>query len=102
MQTDTLLPSAGLKDESQLVTFLLKDENSASTSCPYGNHSPPQDGESPPHSGLYGRHRQLARSGAAGHRHAHALRHGSAPETDRTRVLVIDIDGSKPGFASTG
>ncbi len=26
MQEDTLQPSAGLKDESQLVTFLLKDE----------------------------------------------------------------------------
>ena len=26
MQKDTLQPSAGLKDESQLVTFLLKDE----------------------------------------------------------------------------
>src|SRR6202050_2304566 len=100
MQEDTLLqPPAGLKEESQLVTFLLKDEEFGFDIMSVQEIIRlPKMAEVPPTPSYV--------DGIANLRGVvlpvidMRTRFGMerAEETDRTRVLVVDIDGVKTGL----
>jgi chemotaxis signal transduction protein len=99
MQTDTLQPSAGLKDESQLVTFLLKDEEFGFDIMSVQEIIRLPKMAKVPRTPAYV-------DGIANLRGVvlpvidMRTRFGMerAQETDRTRVLVVDIDGVKTGL----
>ena len=99
MQTDTLQPSAGLKDESQLVTFLLKDEEFGFDIMSVQEIIRLPKMAKVPRTPAYV-------DGIANLRGVvlpvidMRTRFGMerAEETDRTRVLVVDIDGVKTGL----
>ncbi|MGJ5813662.1 chemotaxis protein CheW [Paludibaculum fermentans] len=99
MQKDTLLASAGLKDESQLVTFLLNDEEFGFDIMSVQEiirlpklakvpRTPPYvDGIANLRGVVLPVIDMRTRFGME-----------RAQETDRTRVLVVDIDGVKTGL----
>ena len=99
MEKDTLQPSAGLKDESQLVTFLLKDEEfgfdimsvQEIIRLPKMAKVPRTPGYVDGIANLRGVVLPVIDM---------RTRFGMerAEETDRTRVLVVDIDGVKTGL----
>jgi chemotaxis signal transduction protein len=99
MQEDTLKPSAGVKDESQLVTFLLKDEEfgfdimsvQEIIRLPKMAKVP----RTPPYVDGIANLRGVVLPVID-----MRIRFGMerAEETDRTRVLVVDIDGVKTGL----
>lgn len=99
MQTDTLQTSAGLKDESQLVTFLLKDEEFGFDIMSVQEIIRLPKMAKVPRTPAYV-------DGIANLRGVvlpvidMRTRFGMerAEETDRTRVLVVDIDGVKTGL----
>jgi chemotaxis signal transduction protein len=99
MQQDTILPSAGLKDESQLVTFLLKDEEFGFDIMSVQEIIRLPKMAKVPRTPAYV-------DGIANLRGVvlpvidMRTRFGMerAEETDRTRVLVVDIDGVKTGL----
>src|ERR1700723_3149539 len=99
MQTDTLQPSAGVKDESQLVTFLLKDEEFGFDIMSVQEIIRLPKMAKVPRTPAYV-------DGIANLRGVvlpvidMRTRFGMerAEETDRTRVLVVDIDGVKTGL----
>jgi purine-binding chemotaxis protein CheW len=99
MQTDTLQPSAGLKDESQLVTFLLKDEEfgfdimsvQEIIRLPKMAKVP----RTPPYVDGIANLRGVVLP-VIDMRTRFSMER--AEETDRTRVLVVDIDGVKTGL----
>ena len=99
MQKDTLQPSAGLKDESQLVTFLLKDEEFGFDIMSVQEIIRLPKMAKVPRTPAYV-------DGIANLRGVvlpvidMRTRFGMerAEETDRTRVLVVDIDGVKTGL----
>ncbi len=99
MQEDTLQPSAGLKDESQLVTFLLKDEEFGFDIMSVQEIIRLPKMAKVPRTPAYV-------DGIANLRGVvlpvidMRTRFGMerAEETDRTRVLVVDIDGVKTGL----
>ncbi|MGA2186037.1 MAG: chemotaxis protein CheW [Bryobacteraceae bacterium] len=99
MQKDTLQPSAGLKDESQLVTFLLKDEEFGFDIMSVQEIIRLPKMAKVPRTPAYV-------DGIANLRGVvlpvidMRTRFGMerAQETDRTRVLVVDIDGVKTGL----
>ena len=99
METDTLQPSAGLKDESQLVTFLLKDEEFGFDIMSVQEIIRLPKMAKVPRTPAYV-------DGIANLRGVvlpvidMRTRFGMerAEETDRTRVLVVDIDGVKTGL----
>src|ERR1700686_728082 len=99
MEKDTLQPSAGLKDESQLVTFLLKDEEFGFDIMSVQEIIRLPKMAKVPRTPAYV-------DGIANLRGVvlpvidMRTRFGMerAPETDRTRVLVVDIDGVKTGL----
>lgn len=99
MQTDTLQTSAGLKDESQLVTFLLKDEEFGFDIMSVQEIIRLPKMAKVPRTPAYV-------DGIANLRGVvlpvidMRTRFGMerAQETDRTRVLVVDIDGVKTGL----
>src|SRR5438105_12432626 len=99
MQKDTLQPSTGLKDESQLITFLLKDEE-------FGfDIMSVQEIIRLPKMAKVPRTPEYV-EGIANLRGVvlpiidMRTRFGMerAEETDRTRVLVVDIGGVKTGL----
>ena len=99
MEKDTLQPSAGLKDESQLVTFLLKDEEFGFDIMSVQEIIRLPKMAKVPRTPAYV-------DGIANLRGVvlpvidMRTRFGMerAEETDRTRVLVVDIDGVKTGL----
>lgn len=99
MGKDTLQPSAGLKDESQLVTFLLKDEEFGFDIMSVQEIIRLPKMAKVPRTPAYV-------DGIANLRGVvlpvidMRTRFGMerAEETDRTRVLVVDIDGVKTGL----
>ncbi|MGO9969574.1 MAG: chemotaxis protein CheW [Bryobacteraceae bacterium] len=99
METDTLQSSAGLKDESQLVTFLLKDEEFGFDIMSVQEIIRLPKMAKVPRTPAYV-------DGIANLRGVvlpvidMRTRFGMerAQETDRTRVLVVDIDGVKTGL----
>ena len=99
MQKDTLQTSAGLKDESQLVTFLLKDEEFGFDIMSVQEIIRLPKMAKVPRTPAYV-------DGIANLRGVvlpvidMRTRFGMerAEETDRTRVLVVDIDGVKTGL----
>jgi purine-binding chemotaxis protein CheW len=99
MQKETLQPSAGLKDESQLVTFLLKDEEFGFDIMSVQEIIRLPKMAKVPRTPAYV-------DGIANLRGVvlpvidMRTRFGMerAEETDRTRVLVVDIDGVKTGL----
>jgi len=99
MQTETLQQSAGLKDESQLVTFLLKDEEFGFDIMSVQEIIRLPKMAKVPRTPAYV-------DGIANLRGVvlpvidMRTRFGMerAQETDRTRVLVVDIDGVKTGL----
>ena len=99
MEKDTLQPSAGLKDESQLVTFLLKDEEFGFDIMSVQEIIRLPKMAKVPRTPAYV-------DGIANLRGVvlpvidMRTRFGMerAEETDRTRVLVVDIDGMKTGL----
>ena len=99
MEKDTLQPSAGLKDESQLVTFLLKDEEFGFDIMSVQEIIRLPKMAKVPRTPAYV-------DGIANLRGVvlpvidMLTRFGMerAEETDRTRVLVVDIDGVKTGL----
>ena len=99
MEKDTLQPSAGLKDESQLVTFLLKDEEFGFDIMSVQEIIRLPKMAKVPRTPNYV-------DGIANLRGVvlpvidMRTRFGMerAEETDRTRVLVVDIDGVKTGL----
>jgi purine-binding chemotaxis protein CheW len=99
MEKDTLQASAGLKDESQLVTFLLKDEEFGFDIMSVQEIIRLPKMAKVPRTPAYV-------DGIANLRGVvlpvidMRTRFGMerAPETDRTRVLVVDIDGIKTGL----
>jgi purine-binding chemotaxis protein CheW len=99
MQKDTLQPSAGLKDESQLVTFLLKDEEFGFDIMSVQEIIRLPKMAKVPRTPAYV-------DGIANLRGVvlpvidMRTRFGMerAEETDRTRILVVDIDGVKTGL----
>jgi chemotaxis signal transduction protein len=99
MQTDTLQPSAALKEESQLVTFLLKDEEFGFDIMSVQEIIRLPKMAKVPRTPAYV-------DGIANLRGVvlpvidMRTRFGMerAQETDRTRVLVVDIDGVKTGL----
>jgi len=99
MQEDTLQPSAGLKDENQLVTFLLKDEEFGFDIMSVQEIIRLPKMAKVPRVPAYV-------DGIANLRGVvlpvidMRTRFGveRAEETDRTRVLVVDIDGVKTGL----
>lgn len=99
MEKDTLQPSAGLKDESQLVTFLLKDEEFGFDIMSVQEIIRLPKMAKVPRTPAYV-------DGIANLRGVvlpvidMRTRFGMerADETDRTRVLVVDIDGVKTGL----
>src|SRR5271157_1567980 len=99
METDTLQPSAGLKDESQLVTFLLKDEEfgfdimsvQEIIRLPKMAKVP----RTPPYVDGIANLRGVVLP-VIDMRTRFGMER--AQETDRTRVLVVDIDGVKTGL----
>jgi purine-binding chemotaxis protein CheW len=99
MPTETLQPSAGLKDESQLVTFLLKDEEFGFDIMSVQEIIRLPKMAKVPRTPAYV-------DGIANLRGVvlpvidMRTRFGMerAEETDRTRVLVVDIDGVKTGL----
>src|SRR3984893_9448798 len=99
MQNETLQPSAGLKDESQLVTFLLKDEEFGFDIMSVQEIIRLPKMAKVPRTPAYV-------DGIANLRGVvlpvidMRTRFGMerAEETDRTRVLVVDIDGVKTGL----
>src|SRR5664279_3546920 len=99
MQTDTLQSSVGLKDESQLVTFLLKDEEFGFDIMSVQEIMRLPKMAKVPRTPAYV-------DGIANLRGVvlpvidMRTRFGMerADETDRTRVLVVDIDGVKTGL----
>jgi purine-binding chemotaxis protein CheW len=99
MEKDTLQPSSGLKDESQLVTFLLKDEEFGFDIMSVQEIIRLPKMAKVPRTPAYV-------DGIANLRGVvlpvidMRTRFGMerAEETDRTRVLVIDIDGVKTGL----
>lgn len=99
MQTDTLQPSAGVKDESQLVTFLLKDEEFGFDIMSVQEIIRLPKMAKVPRTPAYV-------DGIANLRGVvlpiidMRTRFGMerAEETDRTRVLVVDIHGVKTGL----
>ena len=99
MEKDTLQPSAGLKDESQLVTFLLKDEEFGFDIMSVQEIIRLPKMAKVPRMPAYV-------DGIANLRGVvlpvidMRTRFGMerAEETDRTRVLVVDIDGVKTGL----
>jgi purine-binding chemotaxis protein CheW len=99
METDTLQSSAGLKDESQLVTFLLKDEEFGFDIMSVQEIIRLPKMAKVPRTPAYV-------DGIANLRGVvlpvidMRTRFGMerAEETDRTRVLVVDIDGVKTGL----
>jgi chemotaxis signal transduction protein len=99
MQTDTLQTSAGLKDESQLVTFLLKDEEFGFDIMSVQEIIRLPKMAKVPRTPAYV-------DGIANLRGVvlpvidMRTRFGMerAEETDRTRVLVVDIEGVKTGL----
>jgi len=99
MEKDTLQPSAGLKDESQLVTFLLKDEEfgfdimsvQEIIRLPKMAKVP----RTPPYVDGIANLRGVVLP-VIDMRTRFGMER--AEETDRTRVLVVDIDGVKTGL----
>jgi chemotaxis signal transduction protein len=99
MGKDTLQPSAGLKDESQLVTFLLKDEEfgfdimsvQEIIRLPKMAKVP----RTPPYVDGIANLRGVVLP-VIDMRTRFGMER--AEETDRTRVLVVDIDGVKTGL----
>ena len=99
MEKDTLQTSAGLKDESQLVTFLLKDEEFGFDIMTVQEIIRLPKMAKVPRTPAYV-------DGIANLRGVvlpvidMRARFGMerTPETDRTRVLVVDIDGVKTGL----
>jgi chemotaxis signal transduction protein len=99
MQTETIQPSAGLKDESQLVTFLLKDEEFGFDIMSVQEIIRLPKMAKVPRTPSYV-------DGIANLRGVvlpvidMRTRFGMerAQETDRTRVLVVDIEGVKTGL----
>ena len=99
MPTETLQPSVGLKDESQLVTFLLKDEEFGFDIMSVQEIIRLPKMAKVPRTPAYV-------DGIANLRGVvlpvidMRTRFGMerAEETDRTRVLVVDIDGVKTGL----
>ena len=99
MEKDTLQPSAGLKDESQLVTFLLKDEEFGFDIMSVQEIIRLPKMAKVPRTPAYV-------DGIANLRGVvlpvidMRTRFGMerAQETDRTRVLVVDIEGVKTGL----
>jgi chemotaxis signal transduction protein len=99
MEKDTLQPSAGIKDESQLVTFLLKDEEFGFDIMSVQEIIRLPKMAKVPRTPNYV-------DGIANLRGVvlpvidMRTRFGMerAEETDRTRVLVVDIDGVKTGL----
>src|SRR5271157_6633238 len=99
MEKDTLQPSAGLKDESQLVTFLLKDEEFGFDIMSVQEIIRLPKMAKVPRTPAYV-------DGIANLRGVvlpvidMRTRFGMerAEATDRTRVLVVDIDGVKTGL----
>ena len=99
MEKDTLQPSAGLKDESQLVTFLLKDEEfgfdimsvQEIIRLPKMAKVP----RTPPYVDGIANLRGVVLP-VIDMRTRFSMER--AEETDRTRVLVVDIDGVKTGL----
>ena len=99
METDTLQQSAGLKDESQLVTFLLKDEEFGFDIMSVQEIIRLPQMAKVPRTPAYV-------DGIANLRGVvlpvidMRTRFGMerAPDTDRTRVLVVDINGVKTGL----
>src|SRR5580692_8442674 len=99
MEKDTLQPAAGLRDESQLVTFLLKDEEFGfdimSVQENIRLHKMAKVHRTPAYVDGIANQRGVvlpvidmrARFGME-----------RAEETDRTRVLVVDIDVVKTGL----
>ena len=100
MQEDTLRPAVGLKDESQLVTFLLKDEEFGFDIMTVQEIIRLPKMAKVPRMPAYV-------DGIANLRGVvlpvidMRTRFGieRATETDRTRVLVVDIDGDQDRFA---
>ena len=99
MEKDTLQLSAGLKEESQLVTFLLKDEEfgfdimsvQEIIRLPKMAKVP----RTPPYVVGIANLRGVVLP-VIDMRTRFGMER--APETDRTRILVVDIDGVKTGL----
>jgi len=98
MEKDTLQTSAGLKDESQLVTFLLKDEEFG-----FDIMSVQEIIRLPKMAKVPARRPTWMASpiyvvSCCGDRHANPLRHGAGRRNRPHRVLVVDIGGVKTGL----
>ncbi len=97
MEKDTLQPTASLKDESQLVTFLLKDEEFGFDIMTVQEIIRLPKMAKVPRTPAYV-DGIVDQECPAGRRYAHALRHG-APRTDRTRHWWSTSTASRPACA---